>query len=134
MPTAIITCNGDLRTKSVHVKSGTELITDAPTDNHGRGEAFSPTNLLATSLGNCMLTIVGIAARSHNFSIDGTTAAITKVMGQDPRRVMEIIVNFQFPANAYTQKGKIIIERAAATCPVAYSVHPDIKQTVTFSY
>lgn len=134
MATSIITYQGDLRTKSVHVQSQMEIITDAPTDNQGKGEAFSPTDLLATSLGNCMLTIVGIAAKNHNFSIDGATAEITKVMGQEPRRVAEIILNFQFPANAYTEKEKAIIERAAKSCPVAYSLHPDIKQTVTFNY
>lgn len=134
MATSTITYNGDLRTKSIHIQSGTEIITDAPTDNQGRGEAFSPTDLLATSLGNCMLTIVGIAARNHDFTIDGATAEITKVMGQEPRRVAEIVVKFQFPANSYSDKQKDIIERAARTCPVAYSLHPDIKQTVTFNY
>ncbi len=134
MATANITYNGDLRTTSIHTQSGTEIITDAPTDNQGKGEAFSPTDLLATSLGNCMLTIVGITANNHGFNIDGTTVEITKVMGQDPRRVVEIEVNFQFPSNNYTEKEKTIIERAAKTCPVAYSLHPDIKQNVVFSY
>ena len=134
MATANITYNGYLRTTSIHTQSGTEIITDAPTDNQGKGEAFSPTDLLATSLGNCMLTIVGITANNHGFNIDGTTVEITKVMGQDPRRVVEIEVNFQFPSNNYTEKEKTIIERAAKTCPVAYSLHPDIKQNVVFSY
>lgn len=134
MATSKITYTGDLRTTSVHIKSGKEIITDAPTDNQGKGEAFSPTDLLATSLGNCMLTIVGIAARNHGFSIDGTTAEITKVMAEDPRRVSEIQVSLQFPANNYTDKEKAIIERSAKTCPVAYSLHPDIKQNITFSY
>ena len=134
MATANITYNGDLRTTSIHTQSGTEIITDAPTDNQGKGEAFSPTDLLATSLGNCMLTIVGITANNHGFNIDGTTVEITKVMGQDPRRVVEIEVNFQFPSNNYTEREKTIIERAAKTCPVAYSLHPDIKQNVVFSY
>ena len=134
MATSKITYSGNLRTKSVHLQSGTEIITDAPTDNQGRGEAFSPTDLLATSLGNCMLTIVGITAANHNFNIDGTTVEITKIMGQEPRRVVEIKVNFQFPTNDFTEKEKTIIERAAKTCPVAYSLHPDIKQNVVFSY
>ncbi len=134
MATSKITYTGDLRTSSVHLKSGMEIITDAPVDNQGKGEAFSPTDLLATSLGNCMLTIVGIAARNHGFSIDGTTAEITKVMGENPRRVTEIHVNLQFPANNYSEKDKAIIERSAKTCPVAYSLHPDIVQEIIFSY
>ncbi|SOD18126.1 OsmC family protein [Pedobacter xixiisoli] len=134
MATSKIIYNGDLRTTSVHLKSGKEIITDAPTDNQGKGEAFSPTDLLATSLGNCMLTIIGIAAKSHGFNIDGTTAEITKVMAENPRRVGEIHVGLQFPANNYTDKEKAIIEKSAKTCPVAYSLHPDIKQEVTFSY
>ena len=134
MATSKITYTGGLRTSSVHLKSGIEIITDAPVDNQGKGEAFSPTDLLATSLGNCMLTIVGIAAHTHGFSIDGTTAEITKIMGENPRRVTEIVVNLQFPANNYSDKQKEIIERSAKTCPVAYSLHPDIKQDLTFGY
>ena len=134
MATSTITYTGDLRTSSVHLKSGIEIITDAPVDNQGKGEAFSPTDLLSTSLGNCMLTIVGIAARTHGFNIDGTTAEITKIMGENPRRVTEIVVNLQFPANKYSDKEKEIIERAAKTCPVAYSLHPDIKQNITFGF
>lgn len=134
MKTSEITYTGDLRTTSIHLKSGKEIITDAPTDNQGKGEAFSPTDLLATSLGNCMLTIVGIAARNHGFNIDGTKAEITKVMAENPRRVSEIHVELHFPGNNYTEKEKAIIERSAKTCPVAYSLHPDIKQEITFSY
>ena len=134
MATSKITYNGGLRTTSVHERSGNEIITDAPVDNQGKGEAFSPTDLLATSLGNCMLTIVGIAAASHGFSIDGATAEVTKVMAENPRRVSEIAVNFQFPANGYSDKDKTIIERSAHTCPVAMSLHPDIKQTISFNY
>ena len=134
MATSKITYTGDLRTVSVHLKSGNEIITDAPIDNQGKGEAFSPTDLLATSLGNCMLTIVGIAAKSHGFKIDGATAEVTKVMAENPRRVAEIHVSFQFPANNYSEKEKAIIERAAKTCPVAYSLHPDIKKEIAFQY
>jgi len=134
MATSKITYNGDLRTTSIHERSGNEIITDAPLDNNGKGEAFSPTDLLATSLGNCMLTIIGIAAREHGFNVDGATCEITKVMAENPRRVAEIKVNFQFPTNEYTDKVKTIIERSAHTCPVAYSIHPDIIKTVTFNY
>lgn len=134
MATAKITYNGGLRTTSVHERSGNEIITDAPVDNKGKGEAFSPTDLLATSLGNCMITIVGIAANEHGFNIDGATCEITKIMAEQPRRVSEIIVNFQFPANDYSDKVKKIIEHSAHTCPVAFSLHPDIKKTVSFNY
>lgn len=134
MATSKITYNGGLRTTSIHERSGNEIITDAPVDNKGQGQAFSPTDLLATSLGNCMLTIIGIAAAEHGFDIDGTTAEITKVMAENPRRVSEVLVNFQFPANTYTEKEKAIIERSARTCPVAQSLHPDIAQTVTFNF
>ncbi|ALL08258.1 osmotically inducible protein OsmC [Pedobacter sp. PACM 27299] len=134
MATSKTTYKGGLRTISVHERSGNEIITDAPIDNQGKGEAFSPTDLLATSLGNCMLTIVGIASASHGFSIDGATAEVTKIMAENPRRVSEIVVNFQFPANGYSDKDKTIIERSAHTCPVAMSLHPDIKQTVSFNY
>lgn len=134
MSTSKITYNGGLRTTSIHQRSGNEIITDAPVDNKGKGEAFSPTDLLATSLGNCMLTIVGIAANEHGFNIDGTTCDITKIMGENPRRVVEIVVDFKFPAKDYSDKTKTIIERSANTCPVMYSLHPDIKKTVTFNY
>ena len=134
MSTSKITYNGGLRTTSIHQRSGNEIITDAPVDNKGKGEAFSPTDLLATSLGNCMLTIVGIAANEHGFNIDGTTCDITKVMAENPRRVTEIVVDFQFPANNYSDKDKKIIERSAHTCPVMFSLHPDIKKTVSFNY
>lgn len=134
MSTSKITYNGGLRTTSVHLRSGNEIITDAPVDNKGKGEAFSPTDLLATSLGNCMLTIVGIAANEHGFNIDGTTCEITKIMAENPRRVAEIVVDFRFPANNYSDKDKTIIERSANTCPVMYSLHPDIRKTVSFNY
>lgn len=134
MATSKITYNGGLRTTSVHERSGNEIITDAPVDNKGQGAAFSPTDLLATSLGNCMLTIVGIAANEHGFNIDGATCEITKIMAENPRRVSEIVVNFQFPANDYSDKDKKIIERSANTCPVAFSLHPDLKKTVSFNY
>ncbi|MDT4838377.1 OsmC-like protein [compost metagenome] len=134
MATSKITYTGGLRTSSVHLRSGNEIITDAPVDNQGKGEAFSPSDLLATSLGNCMLTIIGIAARTYNFDIDGTTAEITKIMAENPRRVSEIVVNLQFPANNYTEKEKQLIERSARTCPVAQSIHPDIHQNITFNY
>jgi uncharacterized OsmC-like protein len=133
METAKTTYLGDLRTEAVHVRSGQKLITDAPVDNQGKGEYFSPTDLLATALGSCMLTIMGIAARTHGFNIDGTKVDITKVMGTNPRRVVEVIVELTFPRN-YTDKEKKIIEISAKECPVANSLHPDLKQSVVFRY
>jgi putative redox protein len=126
---------GDLRTRAKHLQSGNELITDAPTDNQGRGEAFSPTDLLATALGSCMLTIIGIAANTHGFNIDGTEVKITKIMASNPRRVAEVVVEFFFSkTQSYSKKEKILIEKAALECPVAKSVHPDLKQKVSFNY
>ncbi|MCX6257375.1 MAG: OsmC family protein [Bacteroidia bacterium] len=125
---------GDLRTRALHIKSGAEIITDAPVDNQGRGEAFSPTDLLATSLGSCMLTIIGIAAREHGFSIDGTEVKITKIMESQPRKVKEVVIEMNLPANNYTDMQKKIIELATRTCPVALSLHPDLKQTIMLNY
>ena len=134
MATSKITYIGGLRTSSVHERSGNEIVTDAPIDNKGKGEAFSPTDLLATSLGNCMLTTIGIAAQEHGFNIDGATCEITKIMAANPRRVEEIVTVLQFPGSGYSDKEKKIIELAANTCPVVYSLHPDLKKTVSFNY
>lgn len=119
---------GELRTKAIHLVSGNEILTDAPKDNHGKGEAFSPTDLLAASLGSCAISIVGIAARTHGFSVDGTNLEITKVMASNPRRVAEVHVALHFPPNNYTDKEKKIIEHAVHTCPVSLSLHPELKQ------
>ncbi len=133
MPTIQTTYLGQLRTEPVHIQSGTHIITDAPVDNQGKGEAFSPTDLLAASLGSCMLTIMGIAARTHGIQIDGTTCAITKIMAANPRRVAEIVVDLKFPGK-YTDKEQKILENAALTCPVYLSLHPDLKKTVSFGW
>ena len=126
---------GTLRTQATHVQSGTQILTDAPVDNQGKGEAFSPTDLLAAALGSCMLTIMGIAAKQHQLNIDHTTCSITKIMAAEPpRRVGEIVVNLKFPKTDYTEKDKKILERAALTCPVYLSLHPDIKKTVDFGW
>jgi putative redox protein len=125
---------GELRSQATHIQSGKQIITDAPLDNEGRGEAFSPTDLLATSLSCCMLTIMGIAAGKHGFSIEGTQVVTTKIMAQNPRRVGEIVVEFTFPQNNYDQKTKKLIEAAARECPVAKSLHPDLRQTIVFNY
>jgi len=125
---------GDLRTTAIHLQSGTELITDAPVDNQGKGEAFSPTDLLATSLGTCIITTIGIVSQNYEFNIDGTAIETTKVMYSDPRRVGELILDFNFPPNNYTPKEKIIIENTAKACPVAKSLHPDIKVILNFNW
>ena len=124
----------DLRTEATHVRSGVKLTTDAPVDNQGKGEFFSPTDLLATSLGSCMLTIMGIAARTHGFDIDGTEVSITKIMGTDPRRVVEIVVELTFPHNNYSAKARKLLELSAKECPVANSLHPDLKQNIIFKF
>ena len=128
------TYKGDLRTEATHVQSGTTLVTDAPTDNQGKGESFSPTDLLATALGSCMLTIMGIAARTHGIDIDGATVATTKIMAADPRRVGELVVEFTLPKDNYTDKEKAILEAAARSCPVAQSLSEKLVQNITFNY
>jgi uncharacterized OsmC-like protein len=125
---------GELRTQATHTRSGNELITDAPPDNKGKGEAFSPTDLLATSLGSCMLTIMGIAAREHGFNIDGTKIKIWKIMESNPRRVGEIKIELTFPGIHYSDREKKFIEKAAHTCPVNLSLHPELKKTILFNY
>ncbi len=134
MKTSKITYLGNLRTQAIHLQSGTTIITDAPTDNNGKGEAFSPTDLMSTSLGSCMLTIMGIVAERHAINIEGTTIDITKVMETNPRRVGEIIVEFHMPPNNYSDKEKQLLENAANTCPVAQSLKAELKQTVIFNY
>lgn len=126
---------GNLRTEIEHIQSGNRITTDAPLDNNGKGEFFSPTDMFASSLGSCMLTIIGIAANTHGFSIDGTTLEIEKIMAANPRRVAEIKIEVHFPKDAnYTDKQKRIIEAAAKTCPVANSLHPDVIKNITYIY
>ncbi|MEG2121750.1 MAG: OsmC family protein [Rikenellaceae bacterium] len=131
--TAKTTYLGNLRTEITHILSGNKIITDAPLDNNGRGEFFSPTDMVASALGSCMLTIMGIAAKTHGFDIDGTTLQIEKVMATSPRRIAEIKIEATFPHD-YEPKVKRILELSAKECPVAGSLHPDLKQTITFKY
>ena len=121
---------GDLRTEMTHLASGTVVLTDAPVDNKGKGEVFSPTDLASASLASCMITIMGISAREHGFNIDGAVAEVTKVMYSDPRRIGEIIIEIRFPEISYTAKQKKLLEIASKTCPVALSLHPDLKQNI----
>jgi putative redox protein len=134
MITAKIQYQGELRTQCTHVQSTTTITTDAPVDNFGKGEAFSPTDLLATSLVSCMLTTMGIAAQKQNIPFDKATAEMLKVMGKDPRRVSGIIVTIKMPKNNLTAEQKEILESAAINCPVARSLHPDLDQQVKFEY
>lgn len=126
---------GALRTEATHMLSGTVIETDAPPDNNGKGERFSPTDLVATAMAACMCTLMGIAARTHEIDIDGIECEIYKIMVPDPRRIGEIKVDMHFPKKVtYSEKQKKILERAALTCPVIESLHPDLVKTVTFDW
>ena len=131
--TSKVTYLGNLRTESQHVKSGNKFITDAPTDNNGKGEAFSPTDTVATGLASCMLTVMGIKARELDIDMSGSSAEVTKTMASNPRRIskIEVVLNFPFEADVKT---KTILERTANTCPVHYSLHPDIEKAITFNW
>jgi putative redox protein len=125
---------GDLHGKAVHGPSGTELFTDAPKDNQGRGESFSPTDLTATSLGSCMLTTMGILARTLNLDMNGATALVEKEMTSSaPRKIQRLTVKIKMP-RALGEEDQLKLERAAQTCPVARSLHPDVEQVVEFAW
>jgi len=132
--TAKVIYEGNLRTRMTHLYSGTEVLSDAPLDNQGLAQAFSPTDMVATSLGSCMMSIMGIKARDMNLDLKGTEIEITKVMASNPRRISEIHAAIKFPANDFSDKDKTILENAARTCPVAKSLHPDIKQEIKFEW
>ena len=134
MPTISVVYTGNLRTEAEHIASGNKIITDAPKDNQGRGEAFSPSDLVCSALGSCMITIMGIVAKRHNLAIEGTRIDITKIMASDPRRIIEIVVDFHLTSNNFNEKERALLENAARTCPVALSLHPEIRQAVTFHY
>jgi len=125
---------GNLQTEAEHLQSGAKIITEAPTDNHGKGEFFSPTDLFAASYASCALTIIGIATQTHAFNIDGTVVETSKVMGDNPRRIVELILHFKFPHNNYSDKEKRIIEGAIKNCPIANSVSSEMKITRTMSF
>lgn len=131
--TSKVIYNGDLRTTATHLKSGTVVETDAPTDNNGKGERFSPTDLVATALGSCMMTIMGIVARNHQIHIEGTSCEIEKIMEANPRRIGEIKINMTIQGtDHFSEKEKKILEHAALTCPVFESLHENLKKTVRF--
>ena len=124
---------GDLRTSAIHIPSDKNIITDAPIDNQGKGEAFSPTDTVATALASCLLTIMGIKARDLNIDIKNTSAEVSKVMASNPRRISEIQITVNF-TRSYDQRIKKILEKAALACPVSNSLHPDLKQNILFNW
>ncbi|WP_128546075.1 OsmC family protein [Larkinella soli] len=136
MPTVFTTYQGDLRTEATHLQSGTRIITDAPTDNTGKGEAFSPTDLVATALGSCIATTMGIVARRDGIELPESEMTITKVMSKDaPRRIVRIEVDITMPpSEVFTEEYRAKMEHTAHTCPVALSLHPDIEQAIRFDW
>lgn len=133
--TSQIIYKGDLRTSATHLQSGTIIETDAPSDNQGKGERFSPTDLVATALATCMITTMGIKARNMNILLDGTTADVTKIMASDPRRIGKIMVHIFFPKTLnLEEKEKTILENTARTCPVERTLHPDVELDFEFNW
>ncbi|RZK10763.1 MAG: OsmC family peroxiredoxin [Flavobacterium sp.] len=131
--TSKVTYLGELRTSSVHLQSGTEILSDAPTDNHGRGEAFSPTDLLANALGSCMISIMAIKSKDLNVDLESSTVEVTKIMQPEPRKISKIVIVMNMSIDA-DEKTKTILERAAMHCPVLLSLNPDIEKDVTFNW
>lgn len=133
--TSSVTYEGNLRTVATHLRSNTIIETDAPTDNNGKGERFSPTDLAATALASCMLTIMGMKAPALEVALEGTKVEVEKIMSADPRRISGINLTFHFPETVVAgEKERTILERTAHTCPMIYSIHPDIKVQVTFNW
>ena len=131
--TSKITYLGDLRTTSTHLQSGTEILSDAPTDNNGKGEAFSPTDLVANAAGSCMMTIMAIKARDMNVDLIGTTLEVTKIMQAEPRKIGKIIIVMNIPITV-DEKTKTILEKTAMNCPVLLSLNPDIEKEITINW
>ena len=131
--TSKVTYLGDLRTSSFHLQSGTEILSDAPKDNHGKGEAFSPTDLLANALGSCMISIMAIKSKDLDLDLAGSTVDVTKIMQAEPRKIakIEIVMNMSISAD---EKNKTILERVAMNCPVLLSLNPDIEKDITFNW
>lgn len=131
--TSKVTYLGDLRTSSIHLQSGIEIISDAPLDNKGKGEAFSPTDTVANALASCMMTVMGIKDRDLDVDMTGITASVTKVMSAEPRRIGAIKIAFEMNIEV-DQKNKTILERTAMTCPVFLSLNAEIEKTITFNW
>jgi len=134
MSTSTVEYLGGYRTKATHLRSGTEILTDAPVDNKGRGEAFSPTDLVATAYASCMLSIIAMYCDEHGLEMVGGKANITKVMGSNPRKIAEIIIEFDLRGNNWTSVEREKITRASKTCPVAKSVHDEILTDFEFIF
>lgn len=136
MPTSKIVYLGDLRTQATHLQSNETIITDAPVDNNGKGEAFSPTDLAATSLGSCAMTIMGIMAKREGVDFTGSEIEVTKIMSSEaPRRIAKVIVDFTMKTpEVLSEEVKAKYVRAAHTCPVTLSLHPDIEQVFNFNW
>ena len=132
MSTSTVAYLGNLRTRCTHTKSGASYLTDAPTDNHGKGEAFSPTDTVATGLANCMMTMMGIKAEEKDISIVGATATVQKTMASNPRRISKIEIDMELPY--VSEKNQKLLEHTARTCPVQFSLHPDIETIVKFNW
>ncbi len=133
--TSSILYRGELRTSATHLQSNTSIETDAPLDNQGKAERFSPTDLVATALGSCMLTIMGIKARDMGVDLTNVKIDIQKHMKSDPRRIGGVDVSFHFPSHLQLdEKQRTILQNAALTCPVAKSLHTDIEQNVVFNW
>lgn len=124
---------GGLRTEATHMRSGTVIETDAPVDNQGKGERFSPTDLVSVALATCIVTTIGIASDTRDIDITGTECEVEKIMDSNPRKIGEVRIKLTFPKDKqYTDREKMLLENVANTCPVARSLHPDLKQTLTF--
>ncbi len=134
MDTATVNYSGDLRCQATHLRSGASFITDAPLDNHGKGEAFSPTDLLCVSLATCMLTTMAIHAPAKGITMPKANARVVKHMAADPRRVAHVEVHIRMEGGTLDDRQRAILENIAHTCPVARSLHPDVRQEVTFEY
>ena len=133
MSKANIVYQNNLRTEAEHIATGEKIITDAPVDNNGKGEAFSPTDLVSTALGSCMITIMAISANKYDIDVSGTDASVKKIMGFDPRRISEISIDINMNKNI-EEKDRKRLERAALACPVHKSLHPDLEKKIRFIY
>jgi uncharacterized OsmC-like protein len=132
--TSTVVYNGDIRATCTHLQSGTVILTDGPTDNHGKGAAFSPTDLVCTALAACAISLMGIYAKTHDLNVDGASAEVTKIMQPAPRKIAKVIVNITMPPNNFSEKDRGILEKVAWTCPVSLSLNPDVIQEINFNW
>lgn len=132
--TATVTYDANLRTTCLHLQSGSSFETDAPSDNKGQGARFSPTDLIATGLGACLITTMGIKAETMDIKLDGAKVEVTKVMMSEPRRIGKIVIAVTMPALNLDDKTKEILERVGRTCPVERSLHPDMELDISFQW